>query len=355
MENLNIGLPISSINPKKTVAENLLVPFELLLLLRPMKLFTSNLGLKINEKTLPDNEFLIYLATGYPSHQAWLRSRTGPQFKNLDNLIRSRHVTSSTTLDSISKNIGLDSETLISFIHGSKNGPLLPQVVQLFHVIEGIPLKLFSILNSSVITCPCCNCNILDDVDAWWSQQTLRMGPAEYRFVERLLNAIVGGSKLINLFKSSSVGESALYGNLPELSSPDRHPLGNWIDKVQQFYKCDNLKDLVQKLPLQASENDYISYATLRKWHSGSVLIPFAEANLMISEMENKYDMEVSHMVARTLSLAIDFVISSTENGNLIKRKEAQSIIHERLIQLMSNVDLSINTFLRNIDGKTLG
>ena len=118
----------------------------------------------------PDPEFLVRLFTGHASHQAYIRHEAGSLYKNLENLARGRHKVSRTTMQALASRLGLTMEYLEKLAGSALDGPLIPDILTLFQMVEGFPMRVASGALNRVVSCPCCGENLLDDVDAWWSK-----------------------------------------------------------------------------------------------------------------------------------------------------------------------------------------
>lgn len=298
---------------------------------RPMALFKRMLGLEVKKSSSPSLEFLVQLTSRYPSHQAVVRDIAGEQFKNLENVIRGRSNASSTTLKLISQKIGVDIEFLNNLVHANKEGPLIPEFLKIFQFVESLYLMTYSFKNSGVIICPHCNTKLTKDAHQWWVEQGIGIGQAEYLFAERLLKMVVGGYLLIEQLNSNATPKA--YPS--NLARSTHHSIGNWLVDLVQRYDCDNLAHLSVKLQ---TLNINVSHGLLKKWSCGQVLMPFSAAEEMIDKIPNNDGLRTTHIIARALALATDFVASVASES--IQRKVAQEIIYQRLLQLEMNVRL---------------
>lgn len=177
MENL---LPTSSAANKHisdmTVGEFLTPPFQPVEVLRALGPYGRMLRLKPAISMAPDSEFLVRLLTGHASHQAYIRHEAGSDYKNLENWVRGKHKASRTTKQVLASRLGLTMEYLEKLAGSALDGPLMPDILTLFQMVEVFPMRLTSGALNRVVPCPCCGENLLDDVDAWWSKQAPGMG-----------------------------------------------------------------------------------------------------------------------------------------------------------------------------------
>jgi hypothetical protein len=333
--------PASADNrPKKTIAEMVIVPFAPMTIQRPLKLFKGILGLTPCVESPPDPDFLVHLLTGR-SHQAWLRLHLGNQYKNLENLLRGRGNSTETTVALLQNKLHI--ENLRSHSHGSNHGPLFPTLVDAFQMIEGFYFQMAEGVSRIRIPCPHCCHDVNDDVDLFWQRQSLDLGISEYRFVERLLTAIVGGSLLHESLRNLSCSNGL--GIVPaDMADPRRHPIGNWLNVLSKYYGCRTLTDLQVRLPVDPSDPDQVlSYRRMRKWAAGHALLGPETASRMIQGAADETTLSALFLVARMVSLALDFAVAAAPNGQSLPRKTVQEILHHRLIEREGKVRLTIS------------
>lgn len=342
MENMNISPAQSIIASNLTIDLLLRAPFEAVTLLRPMKLFKGALGLTINQKASPSPEFLVKLITPYTSHQAMLRDQAGDQFKNFTHYIRGQHEVSETTLSLLCQSFGIPVETLKSLRHGKEDGPLLPQILELFNCIEGFYRKVYEVLTAGEIICKNCHSNMMNDSDAWWSSQSIAIEPPEYQFLERILAVIVGGTFLNNFVRLSTNDSNVIKAS--HLCIITHRPIGNWLSLVMHAYGCTNLKELAIQFQMKGIDS---SHELIKKWSSEQILIPMAEANKMIDGLPNKTELFTMLLISRSLAFSIDFLISSVYGTTYLEISTAQKLILERVQALEEKISIMWN-FRRN-------
>lgn len=296
------------------------------------------LDLKPFEPHVPDPEFLVRLLTGQASHQAIVRARAGKHFKNLENLVRGRHQVTATSRTLLANDLHLSTDELDELDGANPDGPLMPELLGFFQVIENFGRSVLEVALSKHVACHCCGSNLIADVQAWWQREAPGLGEAEYRFIERLIVALQGYSALIRAFSVDD--ESA--DMMISLANPERHPIGNWLAKIQVALRCNSLSELAVHMQLQETaphENaqcEVFSHARLKKWSSGQDVMPFkaAEALLVASKKTNK----APFIMARTLALATEFLSAAMPRSESPKREESQRIIRDRLEQVWRNV-----------------
>lgn len=297
----------------------------------------------------PDPEFLVRLLTDFASHQAGIRKAAGSHYKNLENLIRGKHKVSHTTKKLLAGALGLPEDILDSLEGSSPNGPLVPIVLAIFQVVEGLPMRVTSGVLEQEVPCPCCGHNVLDDVGSWWSKHASGLGQAEYLFVERLLNAVLGAG-LIERFVASFTDRKTLdLDRLGGLSNPARHPIGNWLSEAQGILSCLSLAELATAMQLRGGVGANFSHGRLKKWSAGHDVMPL-EAGEAIAEACGQKSNGMRRLIAaRAISLVTDFVAAALpESSAIAGRSGAQKLVHLRLEQLGQNLWLALNS----IDGK---
>jgi hypothetical protein len=348
MENLApIGIDHSPIGDR-TLGEYLVIPYWPITLQRPMRLFKGALGLHPGIAATPEPEFLVRLLTGHLSHQALVREAAGPYYKNLENLVRARHQPNSTTRNLLACRLNLHEDDLLGLSSGPGNGPLLPTLLAFFRMLEGAPLRFFGgVMTSSEVPCPHCGANLLDDVDAWWRDQPLKMEKAEYEFAERMLRATLAGF-LLFLFLRNNVDRAPTAGtDLPSIGKPSRHPVGNWLAAVRDAHGCKDFYELAHKLPFDAPDGLNITQPRLKKWSSGQDLIPVSAGERLTVGLPEAGDLEIAFLAARTLALVVDFLCAAyidNEGARQTSRPiqhQARKIVSERLQQLVVNLGLA--------------
>ncbi len=310
-------------------------PFQPLTLVRRMLLFPSALGLQVGVAGVPSTDFLFRLFTDHQSHQAWVRCALGNQFKNFENYVRQRNEPSLTTRTSIAQRAGLDLNSLAFLVHGNKDGPLLPMVLAMIEMAEGVPLLLYTAVVAKGVFCPHCGANILDDKDIWWGKQALLLSRPAYDFVERLMGVLV-----VTYCAHSSL--SKIEGNdamdrLIDLVDPRRHPIGNWLNAVKHANEVSSYRDLVMDRPFEESR--------IRKWASGSDLMPIAAARRLIDGNKSYKQLEADLFAARALAFVTDMVMATANGpGEKVARQDAQTVVHERLKRIRANVRAAART-----------
>lgn len=297
----------------------------------------------------PDPEFLVRLLTDLASHQAGIRKAAGANYKNLENLIRGRHKVSNTTKTLLAASLGIPVELLDSLENSAPSGPLVPIVLSLFQIVEGLPMRVTSGVLDHKVPCPCCGHNLLDDISHWWSKHAPGLGQAEYRFVERLLNAVLGAG-LIERFIANLTNRKTLdLDRLGGLANPSRHPIGNWLFEAQGILSCQSLAELAREMQLRGGVGATFSHGRLKKWSSGQDVMPL-EAGEAIAEACGQKSNGMRRLIAaRAISLVTEFVAAALpESSTLAGRSAAQQLVHSRLEQLGQNLWIALNA----IDGK---
>jgi hypothetical protein len=301
--------------------------FELVTIHRPMVLFGRALHLTPEVPAVPDSLFLLCLVTGHESGEAALRHYLGEKnFKNLENLIRQTHKTTDGILDRLAELLDVDRDLLLGLVHGRREGPLLPQLIDLFVGLEAIANRMFASLTSKAVSCPCCGGDIMADSEAWWDRQLIRLGTNERRFIDRLLGSLVGLSFFNMVVDSDGPGP-----DFTGFSKPPKHPMGNWVEWLVKTSGCKSVRAFCEQFPIEF-EKGAISERQVGRYRRGEVLIPFIPAEEIIQAMPDPGKARLLLIVARTLSLACEFVAAASKES--IEFGAAQALVHSRFEQL---------------------
>lgn len=297
----------------------------------------------------PDPEFLVRLLTGFASHQAGIRKEAGKHYKNFENLIRGAHKVSHTTKVVLSSVLKLPMEDLENLEGSSPNGPLVPAILTMFQVAEGLPMRVSAGVLDREVPCPCCGHNLLNDVGSWWSRHAPGLGAAEYHFVERLLNALLGAGLIERIVSSLTDRKTLDLDRLPGLANPSRHPIGNWLSEAQGVLSCQSLAELASAMQLRGGVGSTFTHGRLKKWSAGQDVMPLEAGEAIAEACGQKSNGMRRLKAARAISLVTEFVAAALpESSNELGRRAAQIIVLERLEQLGQNLWLAINA----IDGK---
>lgn len=326
-----------------TIGELLLTPFQPVEVLRALGPYGRILDLEPGVPKAPDPEFLVRLLTGHASHQACIRHEAGSQYKNLENLIRGKHKVSSTTKLVLANTLGLSMEDLESLDGSAPDGPLIPGILAMFQIVEGLPMRVMSGFLDRDVPCPCCGKNLLDDVDVWWQKQAPGMRPAEYHMAERLLNALLGAGlieRFVALFQERT---DLSLDRLGALANPSRHPIGNWLSEAQVAMSSDSLAELAAAMQLRRDVGSTFSHGRLKKWSSGQDVMPM-EAGEAIADACGQAKSGIRRLIAaRTIALVTDFVAATLPYAtNAFGRKVAQKVVCARIEHLGGNLRIAL-------------
>lgn len=331
----NFGAPVAG-NPD-AAPDHLPSPaFAPLVLQRPIGPHGKPLRLVPGVPAVPDVEFIFFLVVGYKGHQAYLRQMAGPQFKNFENHIRGHHKLSATTRKTVADKLGMPVEFVDRLCHGRADGPLLPQLLWVFHGIERFTEQVTSSALEVEVACPCCGHDVLDDLDAWWASQSLQLGKDEYGFVERVLRAVLG-ARLLAAFFAPADAEAGDVEPVVDWAEPERHPMGNWFSHVLSRTGCHNLVELSVKLQLRqgATEQDAITHRRLKAWSSGSAPIPPA-AVTAIEELAGVPGYGL--MAARSFALLGDFIAATAIGDRPPTPAKVREVLYNRCNRVQSNL-----------------
>ncbi len=345
------NLPSKPSNPLapvlfESIAERVRLPFEPLTLLRQPGPYARLLGLEVGRAQVPHEEFLFRLLTGHDSHQAYLRREIGPQYKNLENLIRGRHRLTETTLTVLSSLLGVSVEDLVRCQGAAPDGPLVPGILVAFELAEAVPSKLSSLLFSAEVPCPCCGTNVLHDAKAWWRKQAPAFGEAEGRFVERMLNAILGAFVIRCLIAPTTGGDDrAWLATIDDLADPARHPMGQWLAESQRLLGCETLANLALRMNLTGDQGAAFSHPRLKKWSAGQDPIPPAMAGALIKACDDPEWTWWRLAFARSFAMLTEFVMAA--GPDRLPRKDAQQLVHSRYLVIYNKYRIVARKIIR--------
>jgi hypothetical protein len=342
----NLTTPTAQFSPEKTISKLLQVPFKPVTVLRPLGPYGRMLDLEPSVPRAPDPEFLVRLLTGHASHKAQVRHEAGAQYKNLENLVRGKHKSSPTTKAVLASELGLSIDVLDQLDGSAPEGPLLPDMLSLFRLMEGLPTWVASQILDRHVPCPCCGENLLDDKDHWWSRNVPGIGVAEYEFAERLLNAITGASLIERFLGAFQTTPEVYLGCMACLAKPLKHPIGHWLTEAQCALDRNSLADLTTELQLNKKTTAHFSYGRMKKWSAGHDVMPI-EAGEMIAEACGQAKAGKRRLTAaRAIALVMDFVAATLPNDE--GHKVARAIVHQRLGQLNDNLQIALAAIVKS-------
>jgi hypothetical protein len=316
---------------------------------RRMRLYRDAMGLMVGYAAQPDPEFLFKILTSHSSHQAMLRAGLKPGYKSLENYLRGRKTVSPDTLTRLAAESGIAPEKLQAAAHGSKTGPLWPELQRTLWWIENIGGGTFSAATSTPVLCPHCSANVIDDVDPWWNALNttygFQLGRPEYRFAERLLRAMAGWITL--QFFLVSIGSNPQADPRPgarllTLASPSKHPIGTWLAEVMAVRNCTTLNELLLASPIIDEESDGLSRQRLKAWSSGHDLIPFTIGENLLHDLPNSAELLLQFRLARCLAFVQDFVAATAVSDGTMAKHAERRVVFDRLGCLFLNIELSL-------------
>lgn len=340
MENLT-GTQRPSKNPIAGLinGEIIVTEFPHVTVLHELGSYGRMLGLQPRISMAPTPEFLVRLITGHVSHQAHIRHAAGDNFKNLENLIRGKHRVSQTTKQLLASQFSVPLVLLEELAGSSADGPLIPKLLALFHLVEIIPRHATEGVLSREVPCVCCGKNMLGDSAEWWSKHAFGMVGAESHFAERLLTAVLGVRALERLAAHFMKDLEPALENLEALADPLHHPIGNWLCEAMDAMSCDSLAGLAAAMQRRGGVGSSFSHGRLRKWSAGQDVMPL-EAGEAIAEACGRAKSGMRRLLAaRAIALVTDFVSALLPVND---RKVAQVVVHARLVRLSDNLEIAI-------------
>jgi len=308
-----------------------------------MKLFKGALthSKAYQESFVPDPDFLIRLITDYRSHQAIIRESAGEHFKNFENHIRGKHRLSPITMRAMSKKLGVELDEITEWSHGKKDGPLLPDLLNIFSLIESLPFRFTTHMLDKGVLCPCCKNNILNDRDEFWTKQSVAFNEPEYEFAERILRATIGAS-FFWILLGRLTGGTTDWPDVYSLAHRCKYPIAHWLSGIQTSYRVNSLAELAVKMQAMDSPECHVPYERLKKWSSGMDLLPVSVAKALSQASGHYYGHWISFFLARTLTFTIDFLVAAAL-GAEPKRQIIQEIVENRFVGLGQNLRIAMS------------
>jgi hypothetical protein len=319
-----------------------------------MKLFKGALthSKAYRESFVPDPDFLVRLVTDYRSHQAIIRQGAGAHFKNFDNFIRGKHQLSPVTMRAMSEKLGVELDEIAKWPHGKEDGPLLPDLLNIFSSIESLPYRFTTHILDAEVLCSCCKNNILDDRDAFWTQQNIVFNEPEFGFAERILRATIGAS-FFWILLGRFAGEKTDWPDVYMLAHRCKYPIAHWLSAIQTSYRVNSLAELAVKMQAMDSPDCHVPYERLKKWSSGMDLLPVSVAKALSQASGHNNEHWISFFLARALSFVIDFLVAAAP-GAEPKRQVIQEIVENRFVGLGQNLRIAMAKQANEAKGKDL-
>lgn len=322
------------------LTDTLVIPFEPITLRREMRLYQNVFEFTPKLPDVPKPEFLYQLLSGEKSYKAYVRSKIGESnLKNFENFIRGKNRLKDETIKRLADKLGIEPEALNLFVNKDEKTPLFGIVLNLFGILEAIPLKAYSYVNSMEVFCPCCKNNMMDDMAVWWDNNCLDIGLPEKAFVERILNAVFGSFLILTVVRGFMNQKSRSTDWFIELANPSVHPTGNWLNIVKQSFHCNDLIELEKKLALGGIANGEITVRRLRDWSSGRDMMQVKYAMMIVDSIQDNRELKLQLIVARTYGFLTDFICAAREDDRY-ERISAQKLIYDRMEVLRKKLTL---------------
>ena len=338
-------------NRGRTIREMFVSSFEPVLIRRPMYLFGASISLQPGTATKPSPEFLVHVLTGYESHEALLRHLAGHEFENLSHILRKQGSIRKQTWDDVTVKTGLSKENLLKMSHGNKGGDLLPEVLGVIQVMQGLPTWIYNLVTDHTLNCPGCGGNFFNDMDISWTKQSILLGKPEYELVEKILTATLGGFLFLASVSNKKFSASPIEILLPLVNSGG-HPIGNWLKTVWMAYGVKSLIDLESQLfrhKVIDSKDKMVTARRLADWARGTHLLSFENADRIIKPLASREELKYTFTAARAFAFVEEFVIAA-HNGDVAPAKlVVRTVIKKRLEDLNAKLLLGLRITL----GKT--
>lgn len=307
------------------IVDALPVPFWEVTIERPMRTFSSSLGLTPHVPGVPSGDIAATILTGRRSFQAWIRREIGDgPFRNLKNFAIGK-VASSRAIDAL-KSQYRDCPGLIDVLAESVRDPNNSTVARGVAVAEGAAFRLVHWIHSQTVPCQGCGNSLIPTPDSWWSGQACNIGMSEAKLIDRLCMVMIGGQFLLNLQSNGRCNTT-----LQDLAKPEDHPFGNWLRSIMEMFRANN----VTSLPVRAGAA--VTSDSVLRYNRGEMLTPEA-VKALTSKLPNSADFVASARTARALAFTIEFLLAANK-GNPIADEVARSIVSQRVSQLLKDID----------------
>lgn len=334
---------------EQTLQQLFVRPYGSLTIQRPIKHFAKAIGLVPRVPGEPNSDTLAKIYTNHRSHEAMVRSsfKSDTDHHNFENLVRGRNKTKDEIRGQLARQLGVTEDILMQMVHGRQDGPLLPQLLDIFNMTEGFFSWIFNKALEGFVPCPHCGNNELDDTVEFWS--TLpdgQMNEPEYLFVERLLGAIMGWRLICALLAKDSSSHGDGFIGLPlDPADPGQHPVGNWLQVVRHAYGCaDNLalQNRLADLPEKRRPLRPVTQFRLNKWACGEGLVPTDLGKSLVKGLKNSSALEFALLEARALTFIQEFVTASILGDHPPKKEMVRNLIYKRIQDMNHKLELNL-------------
>ncbi len=321
----------------QTLTEAFGAPYEPLTLCRPMTLFPTSQGLLPHTPQMPSDNFLANLVSGKRTHLAIVREIFGKDFKNFVNFARGEVQTSRKVYADLVEAVDGD-EDLLKLLANRMNHGLLPvQIASAMRFIETLVNQLASAASSGAGMCPTCRQKRISQASHWWSLQKCGLGPAEYRFVDRLLLDTLAVVILPRAFSANWSQRADAADPLISMCDSGAHPFKNWLTRLMASYRASDLTSLATKARLVGPSPD----SNLQRYSRGEMLTFEAIDALTKGSSQYKTLRDLGRQT-RLLAFVMDFLIAANSQSAPLSWAEAQQIVQDRLIRLRKDFHESL-------------
>ena len=225
---------------------------------------------------------------------------------------------SPTTLRRFTQYLSISETELRELARGRPDGPLVPQLLDAFGFFEGVTLRLVENRTRPLPAFRDDHFRSLPDANEGSGVAPVRLGHAERRFVDRLVN-LASGLLLVQSCITNPGSDSTRFQAAIDLCQSGRHPFAHWLTLVQRHFCCADLTQLVKTICSTSGNDDSVSLQQLERLSSGKGLLEPSIADLMTQRTPELHFLLI---VARILAFAIDFVRGAADQD--IGRGRAQ-------------------------------
>lgn len=131
-------------------------PYGSLTIQRPIKHFAKAIGFVPRVPGEPNSDTLAKIYTNHRFHEAMVRSsfNSDTDRHNFENLVRGRNKTKDEIRGQLARQLGVTEDILMQMVHGRQDGPLLPQLLDIFNMAEGFFSWIFNKALEGYVPCP---------------------------------------------------------------------------------------------------------------------------------------------------------------------------------------------------------
>lgn len=312
--------------------------FAELVLYRPLRRHKYLLPYNDNGYVRPSIEILFKILYSSDSMKSVFRKRNGETItKNFENHLTGKHQVSTTSLRVIATAANLPLDMVIN-ARKSESG-IFGMLEDVFLSSEEITRTTFE--RASLVICPVCKGNALDDTDTWWSTTCPQIPLENARFVERFLKVFMGSTMFVrvyNIFADEPIDDA----NIAQWFNDQQRPMRHWFDELLKAKHIDTFTKL-EKHMLEKDDSVQFTARQIRYWANGVYKMPYECETKLIATLDIHQQRQLRYhgALARATEFLMDFLCASHPSG--WDESEAQKIIYMRFTLLEEKLRFAIN------------